>query len=159
MKITLNQILNNLELIIRKSPIPQRPLLVKKLEKIRKKVEGGFENTVNPLQFLARASTGGGGGAGGGNAGRSIASAATSRTPAPNLQAANPQTGGALSVASAQYSALSLPSQGQGNNVYNINAGGGGNQGALAPNMLPTGASAAGVGPGWFYQVAAARIS
>lgn len=89
----------------------------------------------------------------------SAASQPNSRTAAPNLQAANPQTGAPLAVASAQYSALTLPSQGQGNNIYNIAAGGGGGgQGALAPNMLPTGASAAGVGPGWFYQVAAARI-
>jgi len=76
----------------------------------------------------------------------------------PQLTASTPNTGTALSGASAQYSAMGLTTGGGNvNNIYNVN-GGGANQGALAPGMMPTGASASPVGPGWFYQVAAARL-
>lgn len=78
---------------------------------------------------------------------------------APQLSAATPNTGTALSGASAQYSAMGLTTGGGNvNNIYNVAGGSGGGQGALAPGMMPTGASASQVGPGWFYQVAAARL-
>jgi hypothetical protein len=77
----------------------------------------------------------------------------------PQLSAASANTGTALSGASAQYSAMGITAGGGNvNNIYNVAGGGGGSQGALAPGMMPTGAGASQVGPGWFYQVAAARL-
>ena len=83
------------------------------------------------------------------------------RSPAasPAAVAAAPPPGNGLANASAQYSAMGLTAGGGNvNNIYNVASAGGANQGALGANMLPTGASASGVGPGWFYQVAAARV-
>lgn len=89
------------------------------------------------------------------------ASKPASRSPAssPQMVSAMPTSGAGLANASAQYSAMGLTAGGGNvNNIYNVAGGGGANQGALSPNVMPTGASASQVGPGWFYQVAAARV-
>ena len=85
--------------------------------------------------------------------------AARSASAVPQAVSAMPSPGNGLANASAQYSAMGLTAGGGNvNNIYNVASAGGANQGALGANMLPTGASASGVGPGWFYQVAAARV-
>jgi len=78
---------------------------------------------------------------------------------APAAAPAAPANGTGLSNASAQYTAMGLTTGGgTTNNIYNTQGGSSPGQGALAPNMFIPSVGAALVGPGWAYEILAARL-
>jgi len=85
--------------------------------------------------------------------------ASRSASATPQAVSAVPAPGTGLSNASAQYTAMGLTTGGgTTTNIYNTQGGSSPGQGALAPNMFTPSVGAALVGPGWAYEILAARL-